>query len=370
MKVNQRLLQISLAPQTQIRGPEDASQAEGLERFGSLHAPRGTGACLLNEKTNGPVGGPGPLAGSLFHEHWWLSAVGGGRIREVTVKSGERVVGRLPFTDARSMGLRISRMPAFTHVLGPLVDTGSGKLQTQLRRHYAITTDLIDQLPHFTFFTQTFESSTTNALAFQGRGFDVSTQYTFQINCRDTLANIWGGMRDKTRNLIRRADEEYSVRSLDDPEHFIAFYLDNLRKIGHKNRMRFEYFPTVFSECKARGSGELLAAFAQNGMPAAMVFLVWGPEIMYYLLSTRAPDITNNDAISLLLWKAMHRAHQMKKIFDLDGIYSIGSFRFLSGFGGYLQTRIVVKRIHPFYAVARFARRAVLGRENSTFMPN
>jgi hypothetical protein len=368
MKTNQRLLQSSLTPQIQIGRLEGASHAESLKQLGSLQV-----SCsrLVNEEASGPVDGQGPLARSLFHEHWWLSAVSGGHIREVTVKSGERVVGRLPFMDARSMGLRISRMPAFTHVLGPVVDIGSGKPQTQLRRHYAITTDLIDQLPHFAFFTQTFESSTTNALAFQRRGFDVSTQYTLQVNCRDSVANIWGGMRDKTRNLIRRADEEYSVISLGDSGHFITFYLDNLKKSGCKNRMQFEYFPTVFSECQARGSGELLAAFTPSGTPAAMVFLVWGSEIMYYLLSTRAPDIASNGAISLLLWKAMHRAHQMNKVFDLDGIYSSGSFRFLSGFGGYLQTRIVVKRIQPFYSVARFARRTFsLGREHSTFMPS
>ena len=243
MKTNQQLLQSSLTPQSL----EDASHAENLKQLGSLQV-----SCsrLVNEEASGPVDGQGPLARSLFHEHWWLSAVSGGRIREVTVKSGERVVGRLPFMDTRSMGLRISRMPAFTHVLGPVVDIGSGKAQTQLRRHYAITTDLIDQLPHFAFFTQTFESSTTNALAFQRRGFDVSTQYTLQVNCRDTMANIWGGMRDKTRNLIRRADEEYSVMSLDDSGRFIAFYLDNLKKLVTRTECNLSIFPLFFRNAK------------------------------------------------------------------------------------------------------------------------
>jgi lipid II:glycine glycyltransferase (peptidoglycan interpeptide bridge formation enzyme) len=177
-------------------------------------------------------------------------------------------------------------------------------------------------------------------------------------------------MRDKTRNLIRRAEEEYSVASLNDPEHFVWFYLENLKKRSRRSRMGFEYFPTVFSECKARDSGQILAAFKPNGMPAAMIFLVSGREITYYLLSTRAPDHANNGAISLLLWKAMREAHHRNQIFDLDGVSTTGTFRFLSGFGGQIQTRIVVRRIHPIYNVARFATNSFIGRqENFTFMP-
>jgi hypothetical protein len=66
------------------------------------------------------------------------------QVQEVTVTSGNQVVGRLPFVITRKMGLTALRMPPFTHMLGPVVEEGGGKPQTQLLRRLSIVRDLID----------------------------------------------------------------------------------------------------------------------------------------------------------------------------------------------------------------------------------
>jgi hypothetical protein len=87
-----------------------------------------------------------------------------------------------------------------------------------------------------------------------------------------------------------------------------------------------------------------------------MVLLVWDDDTMYYLMSSRAPDLADNGAISLLLWQGMQRANQMQLTFDLDGVTSAGTWQFLNGFGGHLSTRFVVSRSTRRYAFYRTVR--------------
>ena len=178
---------------------------------------------------------------SLFQEPWWLRAVTGGQYKEATVKQGELVVGRLPFVMARRGPFTLSLMPAFTHLLGPAVNVGAGKPQTRLMRRLSITRDLIDQLPSFAFFKQVFDPALSDGLAiadglaFQDRNFRVSPQYTFQIDTKRHPDSIWEGMHFKVRQHIRRAEERYSVKTVDDPDRFIHFYAENLKKLHRPN---------------------------------------------------------------------------------------------------------------------------------------
>jgi hypothetical protein len=121
-------------------------------------------------------------------------------------------------------------MPEFTHLMGPAIDAGVGKPQTQLVRRLSIGRALIDQLPRFAFFEQNFDPSAAgglalvDGLAFKDRGFHVRAQYTFKLDCHTEPAVIWDGMHTTVRQHIRRAEEKNSVAALDDPDKFVRFY--------------------------------------------------------------------------------------------------------------------------------------------------
>jgi hypothetical protein len=310
------------------------------------------------------------LPGLLFHEHWWLDAASQGRFQEVVVSSGGRAVGRLPFVLHRKIGLVQCRMPGFTHVLGPVVNAGTGKPQTQLLRRLSIIRDLIDQLPPFDSFRQAFDASMADGLAFQDRGFHLSPQYTFVIDCAIDTKVLWDGMHSKTRQHIRRAEEKFVVDTVDDPNEFIHFYVDNLRRKGLSNSMSFAAFPKLFAEARDRDSGEILRARWPDGRATAMTFLVWGYGRMYYLLSTRADDDGDNGSVNLLIWAAMQRAHMRGLVLDLDGVSTSGTARFLSGFSGSPKLRMIVRRSGFAYDVVELAKRRIFGfpsRETATF---
>jgi len=297
-----------------------------------------------------------PLEGSLFHEHWWLAAVTGNQFSEVTDARDGKVIGRLPYMVRRRRGFTVSEMPPFTRVLGPLVDPGSGKQASRMLRRFRIIGNLLDQLPRVDYFRQLLDIGNHDVQAFVNRGYEIGIENTFRIDCRRTPSDIWGEMRDKTRNVIRRAEEKYQVASLQDPERFVQFYKDSLHKRDKRNTIDFYRFGTLFSECTAREQGKIIVAEGRDGAPAAMVFLVWDRSVMYYLLSARDVEIADNGAVSLLIWRAILEAHQIGLQFDLDGITSDKLFQFLSGFGGTITTRPVAIRTTPLFNTLRHIR--------------
>jgi hypothetical protein len=302
-----------------------------------------------------------PRLGSIFHEHWWLTAVTKGRFDEVSIKNGDQLVGRLPYVKTKQMGLTLLGMPPLTHLMGPAVDGGAGKPQTQMLRRISLIRSLIDQLPRFDHFAQVLGDVSIDALPFQDRGFQVSPQYTFEVDCRVDPKELWSAMHFKTRQHIRRASEKMSVVTVEDPDAFARFYQHNLDTQGRRRRssVSLEVFPAVFAETQARDCGEILSAQWPDGKSAAMIFLVWDDQTMYYLLSTRAHEAGDNGSVNLLLWTAINRAHARGLIFDLDGVSTSGTSRFLSGFGGRPKFRMIVQRSRFIHGAIRFAKQQI-----------
>jgi len=228
-------------------------------------------------------------------------------------------------------------------------------------------------LPRHSYFHQHLDPSLdgglaiADGLAFQDRKFEVMHQYTFEVDCRRSVTDLSAALYLKTRQHIRRAEREYSVRSVGDPRFFIDFYLKNLHASGRKNRIEFEHFSALFAESRARESGLILGAFDHADAPVAMTYLVWGHGTMYYLLSTRSFHSTDSGAGSLLIWCAMKQAHEMGLVLDLDGVYSSGTARFLSNFGGDIKTRLLIRRSGVLYGALQYLKRQVAPDESQFF---
>jgi hypothetical protein len=294
----------------------------------------------------------------LFHENWWLEAATHNNFHRVTVTDGDLVIGSLPFVIRKRIGFTELRMPPFTHLLGPMIDAGTGKAETRLRRRWSIIRRLVDQLPPHDYFRQSLNYPwTDDGCGFQDCGFNVAAHYTFEIDCRADLESIWNAMNFKVRQHVRRANEKLSITSVTDPLEFELFYKANLIKSGRSNFVQFETFNTLFLECQRRNAGQILSARWPDGRPAAMIFLVWGHGTMYYLMSTRAADLGDNGSINLLIWSAIKEAHQRKLVLDLDGIISSGTARFLSGFGGQIKARMIVERARFLYGAVQLTRK-------------
>ena len=295
------------------------------------------------EKPAKPKPASEDLTPTIFHEPWWLDKATEGRYEQVEVSLGGTTVGRLPYLRFREMGLTSIGMPTLTHFLGPAIDYGPGNSTTRQLRGLSIAGDLLAALPKVPGgIWIKLHAGVTDTIAFQEAGFRTDVQFTTEI-APDAEDALWGRMRDKTRNVIRRAQERFTIAEESDPERFLDFYLDNLRQRKLKNTYHMPSVKAVMAECIGRRQGKIRVALDENGGYNSAIFTVWDRKAQYYLMSTRSNDAGNGE-ISMLLWDAIKSAAESNLVFDFDGARHGADAKFFTGFGGTFRPRYWVWR--------------------------
>jgi hypothetical protein len=292
-----------------------------------------------------------PLVPTVFHESWWLKAMANDQYDEAVVYSGGKMVGRFPYIVRQRPGGRTScEMPALTHFLGPAIDEGSGTACNRSLKHAGILKELLQGMPRTGGFRHRMHRGIQDTMAFQESGYSTSVDFTFEIHPAEE-ALLWKNMRDKTRNMIRRAREKFEVVPISDPELFAQLYQQNIQARGNAFYYDRRDIVRLCQETMLRDQGRIIAARTADGAIAAAIFHVWDARSAYYLLSTRVGD-SDNSAVSLLLWDAICHAAERNLIFDFDGVASHGSRVFFTGFGGDIRPRYVVTRDTLYYRIS------------------
>jgi Acetyltransferase (GNAT) domain len=292
---------------------------------------------------------PDPLTPTLFHTRWWLEAATGGDYREAEIRSGGRVVARFPYVIERKFaGHKLCTMPQLTHFLGPAMDLGAGHAANRSVKRHHLTQELLAQMAGFSGFYHKLHGDIADTLAFEDAGCTTFVQFTYEIAPQPEQA-IWAGMRDKTRNVIRRAQERWEVVTLDDPFAFAAAYDTNLRSRGLVSY--YTRIPDVCAAAIENRQGSILAVKDRHGAVLGAIVMVWDRRVAYYLLSTRS-DQADNGVMSLLIWHALRQAASCGLVFDFDGVGTPGSRLFFTGFGGKVTPRYIVSRHSTAYRVA------------------
>ena len=287
------------------------------------------------------VPGIDPLVPTVFHNPWWLVAATGGAYQEATLAVGNQTVARLPYVISRKMtGQRVCTMPELTHFLGAAIDTGTGTPLTRANKVFQRTQALLEQLRPFEGFYHKMHGGITDVMAYQEAGYDISVQFTHLLPPQADRTT-WRGMRDKTRNVIRRAQETRQVSIWQDPDAFAAFYAANLRQRGQQNY--YTKIAAVTAAAIAHGQGRITAIKDQHGVPQGAICVVWDRQTAYYLLATRAVG-SDNGVMAMLVWDAIREASAAGLAFDFDGVLTPGNRVFFAGFGGEVAPRYIASR--------------------------
>lgn len=269
---------------------------------------------------------------TIFHEDWWLDATAPGRWRESRVARGGRVMGYLRYAERMMGNMKICEMPPVTRVLGPVIAPDGAKNESRTRFNHTVLMELLETLASHDHIELTVDESCNDITAFQTAGCDVRVLPTLLLDCAPPVGELWEGLRDKTRNVVRRARERLNVREVSDVDAFTAFYIGNLG--GEPSYFDVNVIRPIHAAVSARGQGKILAAIDSNGVVHAAVFFIWDESRLYYFLSTRDRATAEAGAVSLLLWSAIEMAHDLGLVFDFDGVTTESRFKFMAAFGG------------------------------------
>jgi hypothetical protein len=285
---------------------------------------------------------PTALIPTVFHEDWWLDAATKGNYSLVEVTAGGKPVGRLPFVMRRRSGLVGIWTPPLTHFLGPCVDQGEGGNPSRFLRGLEITRELIRKLPPSCWQCIRCHRGIKDVIAFQEESFKTYAQFTHEI-APGPIQSLWQQLRDKTRNVIRRAQEQLAVCELEDAEEFIRVYGSHLSSRQIQNTLDLAAAGRVARASLERKRGRILAAKNEKNEIVAANFCAWDDSASFYVACTRSEN-AGNGAASLLVWEAIQHAACKGLIFDFSGMGTRGSVLHYAGFGGSVGTRFVAVR--------------------------
>jgi hypothetical protein len=250
-------------------------------------------------------------------------------------------------------------LPQLTPLLGPAIDDTHSRdiVRRQIRR--SVTLELLDQIPACSRFHQRLHAGIGDTLAFMERGFETIAEFTYEI-APEPVEQLWRNVRDTTRRVIRRAEEQGRVIDID-PADFARLYAENLRDRGkgYNYMWRSSILPAL-RDAIDRNRGQLLAAEDASGKIAAAIFFLWDDRITHLNLTTRSPD-SHSGQISKLIWQAIKMSAGHGRTFDFGAVGTPGSVLFYANFGGITRPRYVVHKETPVFDVFDFSRRKLLG---------
>lgn len=282
------------------------------------------------------------LTPTIFHEDWWLAAATNNSFDVVEVTANGRTTGRLPFYVRKRSFYSELRLPPLTYFLGPVIDEGEGSENNRFLKRLDITRELLRKLPKTWSAYIKCHAAIPDAIGFQQESFRTYAQFTHHISPAPA-DQIWKGMRNKTRNVIRRAEEEFTVEELTDAAEFSSLYDKNLNSKGARNEIDPALSTRVAAAALERQQGRIIVARDKTGAVHAANFCAWDATTSFYIMSTRDGG-SGNGATSLLLWDAIKHAAAKGLIFDFAGLGNEGTVLFYSGFGAIVTPRYVAVR--------------------------
>ena len=238
-----------------------------------------------------------------------------------------------------------------------MVTPQSGKTETRIRSNHSIITELLKQIAGYHHVEMTLDTGFDDLAPFLAAGYEVKVHPTFLLDCRtQTIEALWAGLRDKTKNVIRRARERLTVFEIDDVNRFAGFYEANLE--GAEPYFDLALLAPAFAAANARQQCKIVAAVDSDGIAHAKVFFVWDDKYVHYFLSTRDKSVAHPGAVSLLLWTGIELAHSLGRCLDFDGgIANDARYRFMVAFGGEVANRFDVVRSTAHYRVQHTIRK-------------
>jgi hypothetical protein len=301
--------------------------------------------------------GTTPAAHTVFAQPWWLDAVAPGRWGECVVRRGGGIAARLPFTVKERFGVRVLTQPPLTRFLGPWVRPTGAKPNKQLEAEKELVSELIDQLPRFAAFRQSFSPLVTNWLPFHWKGFEASTRYTYRIEDLGDLDAVWGGFAHSVRNHVKKAQTQLSVRTDLDVDVLLGLYRQVFERQGLAVPVDSGLLHRLDEACADRKVRTLLFAVDAKERVHAAAFILHEADQSYLLLSGLDAELRSSGAKSLLVWEAIQRSAAVSRAFDFAGSMIESVERFNRGFGA---------RQRPYFHVHRTQRhvRSVLAAQD------
>lgn len=278
----------------------------------------------------------------LQMQPWWWDAVCGENNWNVSlskINNGE-IIGALPYFKTTKMGFSMIKMPPFTTYNGPWIKPireKTIKLPAIYAHQKKVISELADNLPNVSFYSNSCSTEFKNHLPFYWKNFGQTTRYTFELRGFENAEAIYSNFKRSVRTDLKKAAETCFVHKTEDAALLHRLTNDSFKRQNMApayNLATLQKLNQALAERNARTI--YLALDKETEKAKAGLFVVHDQHSVHCLISGQMTDFKDNGAIYLLFWEAIKEHYSPSGKFDFEGSMVPNIEHFLRSFGGEL----------------------------------
>ncbi|TLS66793.1 GNAT family N-acetyltransferase [Mariprofundus erugo] len=236
-----------------------------------------------------------------------------------------------------------------TPYLGPWLKPHKTKYANQIGTEKKVMQGLIDELPSFSCYEQSWTPLLTNWMPFYWRDYKQMTKYTYTLPELKDKEALWAGFLEKVRTDIRKAEKaKIVVRDDLSIEDFLGLANMTAQRQGMDNIYPDQLARRIDQVCEANDCRKIFVAQGEDGRLHAGVYIVWDDNCAYYLMGGGDPSLRNSGATSLCMWHAIQYAAVVTNEFNFLGSMIEPIERFFRGFGAKQAPYFCVSKVNSF----------------------
>lgn len=258
----------------------------------------------------------------VFSSPWWLDATAGeGNWDVALARVDGRIVAAMPYTITTRLGMKVLGQPLLTPALGPWFLPQPGKKGNRSATEQKLMLALIEELPRFDHFRQSWSPGMSNWLPFYWNGFGQTTEYTYVVHGLHDLDGVWNGMDQARRRHCRQAEERHGMRVRDDLplDDMLALQKMTLQHRGVTPPYSDELVRRIDAACRQHGCGKLLTVVDATGRPCAATYTIWDGIRAYAWIKGSDPELQHTGAPSLCQWESIKFSAAVAGEYDFLG---------------------------------------------------
>ncbi len=285
----------------------------------------------------------------IFMQPWWLDVVC--KKWDVAIaRKGEHITGVWAYPLEQKLRVTLLRNPMMTPYLGPKVFYPADIKESNVDGfEHETVSELIKQLPEAKVWHLALQPGMKQAGLFKSHNLKPEVQQTFLLELHEDEAALFANMKESIRRNIRSAEKELTIsNSVEHLDSLYKFQKATLKQKGKAPAYTLKDLQQIMDACIANNATNLWVAKKEDKI-LAIVWQVWDDQSSYYLTGGQNPEISSNNAMSLLLWHTIKDAKKRRHaIFDLEGSMDQGVERFFRSFGGERALYMVLHKNDSF----------------------
>ncbi len=284
----------------------------------------------------------------IFSKDWWLDSVCGYDNWDVVlIEKGGNIFATMPYVLTKRLGIVNIHQPKLTQTIGIYFNYPiNQKYYKKLSFEKEMCEKILQELPSFGSFTQSFDYTHTNLLPFHWAGFDIKVNYTYVVEdmgIEELENNLETDIRRRRRKAKDIGVEVY------ESEDIKKFYKLNEMTFIRQDRdipYSFEFIENLYNNCKKNNACKMFFAKDKDGTVIAGNFLIYDESTVYYLMGGIDPKYKDLGGMDVVQFESIKFALNSGRKFDFEGSMIESIEKYFRSFGAIQKPYFNISKIN------------------------